>query len=466
MPNNILLVDFGSTYTKLTLVDLNKADVVATEISYSTVEENIKIGYHKALEKIKEKVNNNLNIKEVIACSSAAGGLKMAAIGLVPELTLEASKRTCMGAGAKVDLAFSHQLISSDIEKIIEKKIDIILLSGGTDGGHYKTILDNAKILAKANLKIPIVYAGNRSLHDEISTIFEKENINYILADNVMGELNVLNMESAKAAIREIFLKKIIEAKGIKQIEEEIDQVILPTPESVLLAAKLLSEGYEDEAGLGDLMLVDVGGATTDIYSMCDGLPTKIEIVQKGLSEPFAKRTVEGDCGMRYSAQGAIKTINEKTKKKYLNENIDLDLEAKLRKENPEILPLSEKDFLVDAIIAKACVSESTKRHVGTIEKYLTPMGVMYYQTGKDLNNIKLVIGTGGSIINSPYKWEILEEVEKKEVLDLRPIKPKYGIDNKYLFSTMGLLSIKEPLIALKILKKYLLWREDNEVKK
>ncbi len=466
MHNHLLLVDFGSTYTKLTLVDLKKEDVVATAMSYSTVETNIKIGYQKAFEEIKNKVNGKLNIKEVIACSSAAGGLKMAAIGLVPELTLEASKRTCMGAGAKVDLAFSHQLISSDIEKIKNNNIDIILLSGGTDGGHYKTVLHNAEVLSKANLNIPVVYAGNRALHDEITKMFTENNVDFTLCDNVMGELNVLNMDSAKKAIREIFLKKIISAKGIKQIEEEIDQVILPTPESVLLAAKLLAEGYDDEEGLGELMLVDVGGATTDIYSMGDGLPTKIEIVQKGLNEPFAKRTVEGDCGMRYSAPGAVKLISDKEKREYLKNGFDLEEEAQLRYKNPEVLPVSEKDFIVEEIIAKACVRESTLRHVGTIEKYITPLGVMYYQTGKDLNNVKLVIGTGGSIINSPNKWDILKEVEKKEVLDLRPIKPNYAIDDEYLFSTMGLLSMKEPLIALKILKKHLLWRENDEIKK
>ncbi len=466
MQNNILLVDFGSTYTKLTLVDLDKEEIVATATSYSTVDTNIKLGYQRALETIKTKVNEQLNIKEIIACSSAAGGLKMAAIGLVPELTLEASKRTCMGAGAKVDLAFSHQLISSDIEKIKEKNIDIILLSGGTDGGHYKTVLHNANVLAEANLNIPIVYAGNRALHDQITKIFTEKNIDFTLADNVMGELNVLNMDSAKAQIRNIFLKKIISAKGIKQIEEEIDQVILPTPESVLLAAKLLAEGYDEEEGLGELMLVDVGGATTDIYSMTEGLPSKVEIVLKGLNEPFAKRTVEGDCGMRYSAPGAVKVLLDRDLRAYLKAGIDLEKEAKIRFNNPEILPKTEADYKIEAIFAKACVKESTLRHVGTIEKYLTPMGVIYYQTGKDLNNVKLVIGTGGSIINSPYKWEILKEVEKKEVLDLRPTKPNYAIDNDYLFSTMGLLSMKEPLIALKILKKHLLWREDNETEK
>lgn len=463
MQNNILLVDFGSTYTKLTLVDLIKEDVISTAVSYSTVTTNIKNGYNEALKHIKKQYKKELKISEIIACSSAAGGLKMAAIGLVPELTLEASKRTCMGAGAKVDLAFSHQLIESDIAKIRTNNIDIILLSGGTDGGHYKTVLANANILAQAELNIPIVYAGNRALQDQISTIFSQKNISYVLADNVMGELNLLNMDSAKKAIREIFLKKIILAKGIKQIEEDIDAVILPTPESVLLAAKLLSEGYQEEKGLGELILIDVGGATTDIYSMAAGLPSKVEVVLKGLEEPFAKRTVEGDCGMRYTAPGAVKTINMKDKEEYRKMGIDIEEEAKIRYNNLELLPTTKRDFLVESIIAKACVKEATLRHVGSIERYYTPMGTMYYQTGKDLTRIKTIIGTGGSIINSPYKWEILAETKKTDLLDLRPIEANYAIDQKYLFSAMGLLSMRAPKVALKIMKKHLLWRDKNE---
>ena len=78
-----------------------------------------------------------------------------------------------------------------------------------------------------------------------------------------------------------IFLENIIEAKGIKKIESEIDQVILPTPNAVLKAAQLLSEGYLDEAGLGDLMLIDIGGATTDVYSVGWGYPSKTDVVFK-----------------------------------------------------------------------------------------------------------------------------------------------------------------------------------------
>ena len=132
-----LMIDFGSTFTKLTAVDSVKEDIIATASHFTTVDTDISIGYNNALKILAEKLGESSpKFDKIIGCSSAAGGLKMAAIGLVEELTVEASRRVCLGAGAKVELAFSHHLTNADVDKIIEKKIDIILLSGGTDGGN------------------------------------------------------------------------------------------------------------------------------------------------------------------------------------------------------------------------------------------------------------------------------------------------------------------------------------------
>ena len=116
------MIDFGSTFTKLTAVDTEKEDIIATASHFTTVDTDITIGYNKALSALKEKLNdNNPKFEKIIGCSSAAGGLKMAAIGLIEELTVEAAKRVCLGAGAKVELAFSHHLTNADVDKIIEK---------------------------------------------------------------------------------------------------------------------------------------------------------------------------------------------------------------------------------------------------------------------------------------------------------------------------------------------------------
>ncbi|HOO43985.1 MAG TPA: glutamate mutase L, partial [Bacillota bacterium] len=127
---NYLLIDFGSTFTKLCAVDTKAEDIIETASYFTTVDTDITLGYHEALKRLFEKIGKTIEFEQVIACSSAAGGLKMAAIGLVEELTVEATKRVCLGAGAKVDLVFSHHLNKSEIKQIKDKKIDIVLLAG------------------------------------------------------------------------------------------------------------------------------------------------------------------------------------------------------------------------------------------------------------------------------------------------------------------------------------------------
>src|SRR5574344_209327 len=129
-----LMIDFGSTFTKLVAVDTEIEDIIATSSHFTTVDTDITIGYHNALNVLYEKIGEKVKFEKIIACSSAAGGLKMAAIGLVEELTVEAAKRVCLGAGAKVDLVVSGRINKSQMEVITSGKIDIVLLAGGTDG--------------------------------------------------------------------------------------------------------------------------------------------------------------------------------------------------------------------------------------------------------------------------------------------------------------------------------------------
>lgn len=451
-----LMVDFGSTYTKLTAVDIENEDIIATASHFTTVQTDINIGYHKALELLYEKIDFDIKFDKVVACSSAAGGLKMAAIGLVEELTVEAAKRVCLGAGGKVDLVFSHKLTNVEVEQIKSKKIDIVLLAGGTDGGNSEVVLFNAEMLGIHGIDIPIVYAGNKSCQDEIKTIFEKYNLKGYICDNVMPKLNTLNIDSANQIIRQIFLENIIEAKGIKKIEEEIDQVVLPTPQAVLKAAELLSTGFASEDGLGDLVVIDIGGATTDFYSIGWGGPKKSDVILKGLDEPFAKRTVEGDLGMRYSAEGVAKALGNKELYSYLEQGIDIVSEAQKRVNNVDFIAEEDKDILIDGAFASICSSVASARHVGRLEMVYTPLGTMYYQTGKNLVDVKCLIGTGGIITKSPKAYEILSKAcyDRSNPLELRPADPVIMIDHDYILSSMGLLSLYEPLVALRIMKK------------
>ena len=460
------MIDFGSTYTKLTAVDTEKEDVIGTSASFTTVATDITIGYYKALDELYKKIGGEIKFDKTIACSSAAGGLKMCAIGLVEELTVEAAKRVCLGAGAKVDLVFSHHITKHEVEEIKEKNIDIILLAGGTDGGNSECVIYNAKILAESNLNIPIVYAGNKCASDEIEEIFKKYNVNGYICDNVMPNINKLNLPSARDKIREIFLTNIIEAKGIKKIEKAIDKVILPTPEAVLDASELLSKGYMHEAGLGEIVLVDIGGATTDFYSMSSPSARRSDVVVKGLEEPYAKRTVEGDLGMRYSALGIAASLTQEEKRVfYEDEGIDIDSEAKFRREHVDVVFTDEREKDIDMVFAGICSDKAISRHVGIMEEIYSPVGTLYNQYGKDLSQIRYVIGTGGILVRTENPIVALKRVmyTRSHPLELRPINPQFMIDKDYLLASMGLLSSIDPLLALKIMKKHLVLLNEKE---
>jgi uncharacterized protein (TIGR01319 family) len=458
-----LLVDFGSTYTKLTAVNLEEEYIIGTSKAPTTVKTNVLDGYDKALSRLYQDHPEIDHISGISACSSAAGGLKMAAIGLVEELTVEAAKRACLGAGAIVKHVYSHHLTKREVKALKESDTDIVLLAGGTDGGNKECILHNARKLRDAEIPFPIIVAGNKDANDEIEELFEGTNISYYIVENVMPQLKKLNVDEAKHVIRKIFIDKIIEAKGIKKAEERIGEIIMPTPEAVLLAAELLSKGFEDVEGFGELMVIDIGGATTDVHTIGEGYPKRTEVLLKGLQEPFAKRTVEGDLGMRYSANALLNLVSNYNFKRYFEEDDtcehDIDKSLKRRSDDVDFIPHTKDEEEFDKAIAKICCDVSMSRHVGHVEVVHTPLGDMYYQTGKDLTDLRYVIGTGGVLIYNQDAKKILKQVNKKsdKALELRPTNPSILIDKSYILAAMGLLSQKYPRTALKMMKQYLL---------
>lgn len=457
-----LLIDFGSTYTKLTAVDIENEEILATAKDITTIEDDIMMGFDKAYSKLNEALKGReVNFVNKLACSSAAGGLKMVAIGLVPELTAEAAKRAALGAGARVLKVYSYELTSREIEEIRNSKLDIILLAGGTDGGNKDCIVHNAKMIAKSGLKLPIVVAGNKVAYDEMEEAFSDTDIYYRITENVMPKLNVLNVEPAREEIRKIFMNKIIEAKGMGNAENYISGILMPTPAAVLKAARVLSEGSDEEEGVGDLIVLDIGGATTDVHSIAEGAPSKPGVTLKGLEEPFAKRTVEGDLGMRYSAVSLWEASGTRKIRNYLNDkdrNIDVEVNCKKRAENIKMVPATEEEIKFDEAMGKVATEIAMERHAGTVESVYSPMGVIFTQTGKDLMEVKYMIGTGGVLIHSENPGEILKAgtFTMENPQSLKPRNPKFLIDKTYILSSMGLLAQELPDMAVRIMKKYL----------
>ncbi len=456
--NCYLFIDFGSTYTKVTLVDIEREEILASGKSYTTVETDVTEGYRRALKELYEKIDIEINIVKKLACSSAAGGLKIVAIGLVPELTAEAAKRAALGAGARVIKTYSHNLNIKEIEEIRVSSADIILLAGGTDGGNHACINHNAKMIVDNNIKIPVVVAGNKSCNDEIEELF-KEKLEYYITENVMPKLNQINVGPARETIRSIFMKQIVHAKGMENVEENIAEVLMPTPASVLKAAEALSRGSEDEKGIGDLVVLDIGGATTDIHSIGEGAPSKPSVMIRGLEEPLAKRTVEGDLGMRYSALSILEAAGKNMFRKYIDlEDYNLREELEKRYKNTSFIPETERDIRFDEAMAKISSNIAMSRHAGVVESVYSPLGATFVQTGKDLMELPFIVATGGVLVNSENPGEILKSslFNIDDPTSLKPRRPSFLIDKKYILSAMGLLTMIDCDMAVRMLKKYI----------
>nr|WP_092075072.1 methylaspartate mutase accessory protein GlmL [Dendrosporobacter quercicolus]NSL50039.1 glutamate mutase L [Dendrosporobacter quercicolus DSM 1736]SDN30941.1 conserved hypothetical protein [Dendrosporobacter quercicolus] len=460
---NVLLIDFGSTFTKLTAVDVEREIILGTARGITTVNTDITIGLKQALKQLFE-VTGSLEFAKVLGCSSAAGGLKMVAVGLVPELTAEAANRAALGAGARVLGVFSHELSAYEIAEINQLNPDIILLAGGTDGGNRLVILHNAALLKDLGKDIPIIVAGNKSVTPEVVGILSTTMSQVAPTANVMPRLNELNIEPARQTIRKIFLQRIVEAKGLHKANELVDRLVMPTPAAVLKAAELLSTGTNKEPGAGELMVVDIGGATTDIYSIAAGQPTT-NAVLRGLPEPFGKRTVEGDLGMRYSAAALLQAAGPGLIAGFA-QTTEAEVVEYIERvaANIDHLPQTERELRLEAAMGRACTKLGADRHAGRLEMVYSVLGRVCVQEGKDLSDVQTVIGTGGVIINHNRPEEILAGIlyDSADSPVLKPKHPAFAVDQDYILASMGLLCEDYPEVAVRMMKKYIVRRNHH----
>jgi uncharacterized protein (TIGR01319 family) len=457
-----VFVDFGSTYTKVVAIDLDEEIIIGQGRAESTVKTDLTIGFKAAVEQLEEEAHKKCvdASKLRLACSSAAGGLRLVVIGLVPSLSLSAGRMAALGAGAKLVGNYSYKLNQSEIKEITDLAPDIILLVGGTDGGNEEVILHNAQALAKSGIYAPVIMAGNKVCADEIRRLLETDQRLVKVVDNVLGELDKLNVEASRTAIREVFMQRIVHAKGLDKAEQLVDSVIMPTPMAVLKGAQLLSVGAGNEKGLGELIVVDIGGATTDIHSLADGYPKSDNVGRKGIPEPFAKRTVEGDLGLRFNALTILEAAGEQRLLDHMKLESSVSIEERVRylSENTGTVPMDEHEFWLDIGLARAATEIAVERHAGRLEQVYSPYGVSFTQVGKDLTEVKTIIGTGGIFASGRQPLLILKGAlfSEKDPLSLRPKSPEFFIDSNYILYAIGLLSEKEPEKALRIGKKYL----------
>lgn len=454
MSDTRIFIDFGSTFTKVVAFDLKNETLLARVQSPSTVETDVNIGLDRALTELRRTVPvEEADVRNALACSSASGGLRMVCIGLVPEYTTEAGRLAALGAGAKVVGSYSYEMTKSELREAEALDPDIVLLTGGTDGGNRKTILHNAGLLAASERIKNIIVAGNKSAVDELREIFEGSGQNVTFTSNVMPEFGRLDIEPVNRVIRELFIREITEAKGVDRARERIGDVVMPTPSAVLAGAKVLADGTYHEAGLGPLLVVDVGGATTDVYSVAEGVPRKAGVSYVGLPEPYAKRSVEGDLGLFHN----LDTLAALAAQEHLEfeggesrEEVLQGLRAVLG------VPKGDRQTQDQLLLSRLAVRTAVDRHVGRLEMHMTMSGETWVQRGKDLTELKLVLGAGGPLaFSADPRYVLGGAAGSGDPAILKPKEPKFLLDRRYILFAVGLLSLSEPEKALRIFRKY-----------
>lgn len=443
-----LVAEIGSTTTLVNAFQLNpKPLFLGRGVSNTTVNTDVRTGLQKAKELLLQNLNiHEIHSDEMFASSSAAGGLKMTVSGLVHEMTVKAAKEAALNAGANIHHITSGLLEEIDCEMIKEIKPNIVLVSGGTDYGEKQTAYKNLKSIIDLKLNCPIIYAGNIANHPiinkEFSTLVQSNKLRIV--ENVYPRVDYMNIQPLRSEIHRTFEEHIVYAKGMEFIKDIVNQSIIPTPGAVLESTMLLSEVY------GNVMTIDVGGATTDIHSVCE--PSD-EYKKYYEGQPKEKRTVEGDLGVFINHESVLKLIDKQT----LIKRLDVDEKGfNELLDNYSYIPRNDLEMRLVYEFARVCVFKALDRHVGDIKRVYTSSGQKMIPEGKDLSQLKVIVLTGGALIHLNRTEEIIHDYIKQNPSKLLP-KQKIRVikDQEYLLSSIGTLCKKYKEESKELLIKY-----------
>ena len=252
MKVDVLVAEIGSTTTVV-----NACNDIATpdpkfigqgQAPTSVLDGDVRIGLKGAIDDLAMNLGTDkIEYDEMLATSSAAGGLKMTVHGLVFDMTARAAKEAALGAGAIIHQVTAGRLRRSDLKKIQEIKPNIILIAGGVDYGERDTAIYNAELISELGLDIPIIYAGNIENKEEIKLIFEEahKSTRLYVVDNVYPKIDELNVEPTRKVIQDAFEDHIIHAPGMEHVRDMVNGPIIPTPGAVMECAKLLYDTSE-----------------------------------------------------------------------------------------------------------------------------------------------------------------------------------------------------------------------------
>ena len=484
----LLVFDVGSTFTKVAAFCL-AAGASQEVLRYCgraqspTTVGDIEAGLDQALAALHQSGVEVSPRAKRYASSSAAGGLRMVALGYMPRVTVKAAKEVAMNAGARV-----LEVLSCDdspayrVEVLREIRPDIVLLTGGTDGGDSGSLLENARVVSEAAGLVNrpetnaapwepvIILAGNREGQAAAAGLLQQAGIRLLRVPNILPTIHELRVQPAREAIHAQFIRQITKAPGLGRLTDLVeDSRVIPTPGAVLLGAELLARGTHAQPGLGNLMVVDLGGATTDIHSVIPDMEA-LAIEERGLvisnEKQVSYRTVEGNLGMRVSACGVLDTLSARGVLAYadpealaqalgagrMTPGLWAGLEEPLARfaqrleAHPETVVPEDGglEATFDTALATAAVAVALRRHAGHIAAESNPvLGITPgMPIGRDTRMITAVFAVGGIFTHSSpgRSRRILERAFASPGLSLLPGNPSFFFDKHYLLYALGVL--------------------------
>jgi uncharacterized protein (TIGR01319 family) len=433
----VVCADVGSTYTKVAVVDVDSGELVATAAHPTTVRTDVLDGLDAAV------AAAGGTGRPLYVCSSAGGGLRLAVVGYERLVTARAGHQVGLTAGARVVYVGAGRLDTTGMAELRAARPDVVLLVGGTDGGDAETLLHNASRLARARPRVPVVVAGNADARATAEAVLADRGVPVHVADNVLPRIGVLNPGPARAALRTVFLRHVIGGKRLSRGARFASLVRGATPDVVLAGVELLA----DHTGT-DLVVLDIGGATTDVYSV---------LTPTGGPAPVAgalgrARTVEGDLGVRWSATGVV----EATRGERLDADAELAAAAGQRAADPDLLAADGYDERLATLAATIAL----RRHAAGLDRawHQTPPN----RTGRserDLRDVRLVIGSGGVLRHADHgaATRILGTALSDHAGGWPlPRAAATVIDRDYVLAPAGLLAVEYPDAALGLLRSRL----------
>ena len=451
-PEYVVCADTGSTFTKAAAVAVAGADagrLLATSAVATTVGpgQDVLTGLDDAVARVVREAGGEP--REIRVCSSAGGGLRLAVVGYERVVTAEAGARVGLSAGAKVVHVSSGPLDRDGLAGLKSARPDVVLLVGGTDGGDAAVLRHNAARLAASGPRVPYVVAGNCDARDDAVAAFVDRGRTVVACANVLPRIGELDPHPARAAIRDVFVHHVIGGKGLTKGPRFARLVRGATPDLVLAGVELLAD-----SGIGDVLLIDVGGATTDVYSALTPDAEQAALHRDVVEVMWRGRTVEGDLGMRWGATGVADAALAEKLVSPGAEHDEIADAARIRHDDPAWLPRTGADRAMDARIARLALTVALRRHARPAETVdgRTP--------GRDLSSVRVVVASGGVVRHAEpgVLRDMLEPVLADHAGGWKvPLAPRLMVDERYVVAAAGLLADDHGGAAAALLRDALL---------